>query len=178
FGAGYGNLLRVTSPNGRWIAFTYDSAFPVNHVTQATDNIGRTVSYTYDSHGNLLTVTDPENNVTTYTWDTSNRLVSIKDGRNITWLTNQYDTSNRVTQQMLADPNAAWGFAYTTDGNGNITQTDVTDPRGHVERLAFNADHYTTSDTEAYGTSLARTTTITRQTGTDLVTAVVDPLSR
>jgi hypothetical protein len=46
------------------------------------------------------------------------------------------------------------------------TQTDITDPRGHVERLAFNATHYVTSDTEAYGTPLARTTTTTRQTGT------------
>ena len=66
---------------------------------------------------------------------------------------------------------------YTTTG-GSITQTDVTDPRGHVERLAFNADHYMTSDTEAYGTSLARTTTITRQAGSNFLTAVVDPLSR
>ena len=39
-----------------------------------------------------------------------------------------------------------YSFAYTTDGGGNITQTDVTDPRGHVERLAFNADHYLTSE--------------------------------
>ena len=177
WGAGYGNLTRITSPNGRWIEFTYDSATPVNHVTQATDNIGRTVTYTYDTSGRLSTVTDPENHVTTYTWDTSNRLISIEDGRQITWLTNQYDTSNRVTQQTLADPNATWQFAYTTTG-GSITQTDVTDPRGHVERLAFNADHYTTSDTDAYGTSLARTTTITRQAGSNLPTAVVDPLSR
>jgi YD repeat-containing protein len=123
-----GNVTRVTSPNGRWIAFTYDSALPVNHVTQATDNIGRTVSYTYDANGNLSTVTDSEHNVTTYTWDTSHRLVSIKDGRNITWLTNQYDASDRVTQQTLADPSAIYGFAYTTDGSGNITHTDVTDP--------------------------------------------------
>src|SRR5262249_35448170 len=144
----------------------------------AKDNIGRTVTYTYDASGRLSTVTDSENNVTTYTWDTSNRLVSIKDGRNITWLTNQYDTSNRVTHQTLADPSAAYGLAYTTDANGKVTQTDATGPRGHVERLAFNADHYTTSVTEAYGTSLARTTTITRQTGSDLVTAVVDPLNR
>lgn len=177
WGAGYGNLVRITSPNGRWIEFTYDSATPVNHVTQAKDNIGRTVTYTYDTHGNLLTVTDPENNVTTYTWDTSDRLISIKDGRNITWLTNEYDTSNRVTQQTLADPNATWGFAYTTSG-GNITQTDVTNPRGHVERLSFNADHQIVTASQAYGTSLQRTTTITRQAGSGLVTAVVDPLNR
>src|SRR5712692_5101581 len=40
-----GNLKRIASPNGRWIAFTYDSA---NRVTQAKDNAGRTYTYEYD----------------------------------------------------------------------------------------------------------------------------------
>lgn len=178
WGAGYGNLIRITSSNGRWIEFTYDSASPVNHVVQAKDHIGRVVGYSYDVNGNLSTVTDPEGSTTTYTWDTSNRLTSITNARGITSLTNQYDTSNRVVHQTLADPSATYGFAYTTDANGNITRTDVTDPRGHVERLMFNASHYLTSDTEAYGTSLVRTTTVQRQAGTDLITAVVDPLNR
>jgi YD repeat-containing protein len=177
FGAEYGNLLRITSPNGRWIEFTYDSATPVNHVTQAKDNIGRTVTYAYDANGRLQTVTDPENNVTTYTWDASNRMTSIRDGRGIVYVTNQYDTNNRVTQQTLADPGATYTFAYTTSV-GSITQTDVTDPRGHIERFVFNADHYVTSKTDAYRTSLARTTTTTRQAGSNLPTAVVDGLNR
>jgi RHS repeat-associated protein len=168
-----GKVTRVTSQNGRWIGFTYDTS---NRITSATDNIGRTVSYTYDSNGNLSTVTDPENGVTTYTY-VSNRLATIRDGRNIVYLTNTY-TNGRVTSQTLADTNTTYQFSYTVDGSGNITQTDVTDPRGNVERLAFNSDHYIISDTQAYGTSLARTTTTTRQTGSNLVTAVVDGLSR
>lgn len=51
-----GNVTRVTSPNSRWISFTYDGS---NRITQTTDNIGRTVVYTYDTNGNLSTVTDP-----------------------------------------------------------------------------------------------------------------------
>jgi RHS repeat-associated protein len=174
FGSGTGNLVRVTSPNGRWIAFTYGTG---NHVTVAADNIGRTVTYTYDGSGRLSTVTDPEDNVTTYTYDTSDRLLTITDARDTTYVTNVY-TSGRVTEQTLADPNATFEFSYTVDGSGNITQTDITDPRGHVERMAFNSSHYVTSGTEAYGTSLARTTTTTRQSGTNLVTLVVDGLSR
>ena len=37
------NITQVTSPNGRWISFTYDTS---NRITQAKDNIGRTVGYT------------------------------------------------------------------------------------------------------------------------------------
>jgi YD repeat-containing protein len=40
FGQGTGNLLKLTSTNGRSIEFTYDTS---NRITQATDNIGRTV---------------------------------------------------------------------------------------------------------------------------------------
>jgi YD repeat-containing protein len=174
FGSGTGNLLRVTSPNGRWIAFTYDTG---NRVTQATDTIGRTVAYAYDGSGRLSTVTDPENNVTTYTYDTSNRLLTIRDGRSIVYLTNEY-TSGRVTRQTLADPNATYQFTYTVDGSGSITQTDLTNPRGQIERLAFNSNHYIVSETAAYGTSLARTTTTTRQSGSNLATAIVDGLNR
>jgi YD repeat-containing protein len=162
--------MQVTSPNGRWIRFTYDAS---NRITQAKDNINRTVAYTYDASGNLSTVTDPENGVTTYTYDAANQMATIKDARNIVYLTNVY-TTGRVTQQTLADPNAVYHLAYTINGSGNVTQTDITDPRGSVERLAFNSDHYITSDTQAYGTALARTTTTERQAGSNLVTAVID----
>jgi RHS repeat-associated protein len=175
-GAGqqFGNVLQVTSPNGRWIKFTYDAS---NRVIEAKDNIGRTVAYSY-LNGNLSTVTDPENNVTTYTYDASNRLATIKDGRNIVFVINTYDSNGRVVLQKLADQTATYQFTYVTDGSGNVTQTDITDPRGHVERLAFNADHQIVSGTQAFGTPLARTETIERQPGTGLVTAIVDGLGR
>jgi YD repeat-containing protein len=91
---------------------------------------------------------------------------------------NPPQTDGRVASQVLADPQASYQFAYTTDLSGNITRTDITDPKGHVERLLFNSDHFMTSDTQAFGTSLARTTTFERQVGTNLVTAIVDPLNR
>jgi RHS repeat-associated protein len=173
--SGYGNILRVTSPNGRWISFTYDTS---NRVTQAQDNIGRTVTYTYDANGNLATVTDPENHLTTYTYNAANRMETIKDGRDIVYVTNQYDTAGRVITQTLADPSHVYQFAYTLDGSGKITQTDLTDPRGHVERLTFNSNRYVTADTQALGTPQQRTFTFERQTGSNLVMATVDALNR
>ncbi len=169
-----GNVTRVTSPNGRSISFTYDGS---NRITHAADNIGRTVVYTYDPNGNLSTVTDPENNVTTYTYDGSNQLATIKDGRNIVYLSNVY-TNGRVTQQTLADPSAVYTTAYTLDGAGHITQTDITNPRGYIERLTFNSNHYIVSDVEALNTPQQRTTTTERQAGSNLVTATVDGLNR
>jgi RHS repeat-associated protein len=172
-----GNVTRVISPNGRTLEFTYDTHTPKNHITQVRDNIGRTVTYTYDGTGRVSTVTDPENNVTTYTYDASNRLLTIKDGRNIVYLTNEY-TNGRVTKQTLADSANTYQFAYTVDGPGNVTQIDVTNPQGSINRLTFNASHYVTSEVEAFSTSLQRTITTESQSGTNLVTAKTDGLNR
>jgi YD repeat-containing protein len=83
-----------------------------------------------------------------------------------------------MTQQTLADPSAVYTLAYTLDGSGNITQTDITNPRGYIERLTFNGNHYIVSDVEALNTPQQRTRTTERQVGSNLVTATVDGLSR
>ncbi|MGH9330600.1 MAG: DUF6531 domain-containing protein, partial [Vicinamibacterales bacterium] len=174
YGHGTGNILKVTSPNGRFLEFTYDAS---NRITQAKDNIGRTVGYQYDASGRLWKVTDPANGITEYTYDASHRLLTIKDPRNIVYLTNEYDANGRVFRQTQADT-TTYQLAYTLDGSGRVTQTDITNPRGYVERLTFNTAGYPTSHIAGLGTALARTTTFTLQTGTNLVTRVTDPLNR
>ena len=173
-GGQIGNITKITSPNGRWITFSYDGS---NRVTQATDNIGRTVGYTYDASGRLWKVTDPANGVTEYTYDTSHRMLTLKDARGITYLTNHYDANGRVDLQTQAD-STTYQFAYTLNGSGKVTQTDTTSPRGFVTRYAFNADGHHTSLVEAVGTALERTTTWTRDSGTNRITEIVDPLGR
>ncbi len=169
-----GNITRVTSPSGRWIAFAYDAS---NHVTQATDNIGRTVRYTYDGAGNLAAVTDAENGVTTYSWTSGNQLATITDPRNITYLSNTY-TNGRVTAQAVGAPAATTQFAYTVGTSGAITQTDIIDPRGNRERLLFNTDHYIVSSVRAVGLPEQQTTVFERQAGANFTTATVDALGR
>jgi RHS repeat-associated protein len=169
-----GNISRITSSHGRWISFTYDSS---NHVTQATDNIGRTVRYTYNGSGNLATVTDPENGVTTYTWTPSNQIATITDPRGIVFLSNTY-TNGRVTTQASGDGTSTTQFAYTLGTSGAVTQTDITDPRGHRERLLFNNDHYIVSDVRGVGQPEQQTVTFERQPGANFTTATIDGLGR
>src|SRR5712692_7510244 len=73
---GTGILQKITSPNGRWISFTYDSA---NRITQAADNGGRTYFYLYDEGGRLVQVTNPMNGVTQYAYDANNQMLTIVD---------------------------------------------------------------------------------------------------
>jgi RHS repeat-associated protein len=167
-------ITSITTPNGRFVQFTYDGSY---RVTQARDNIGRTVNYAYDSGGRLTQVTDANGGITIYTYDAANRMLTIKDPRQIVYLTNQYDTNGRVTLQTQVD-NTTFQFAYTLDGNGNVTQTNITDPRGDVRQVTFNSDGYSLSDTYAMGKPEQQAYTLVRQSGSNFITSATDALSR
>ena len=176
----FSDITRIVSPSGHWVAFTYDAA---HHITQATDNLGRTVTYTYDvptSLGRLIRVTDVNGGITEYTYDPYDwtRILTVKDPRGTTVVTNQYDiSSRRLVRQTLAD-GGVYQFAYTNDATGKIIQTDVTDPRGKVRRVTLNSNRYRVSDTRALGQPEEQATTLTRQAGTNLLLAQTDPLGR
>lgn len=168
------NLVKITSPNGRWIQFSYDSS---NRVTQAQDSIGRSTSYTYNQAGYLATATDAMGGVTTYTYDSNGNMLTITDPRGITYLQNQYDANNMVVQQTQAD-GSIYKFAYVLGANGTSTQTTVTDPRGSKRKVTFNSDGYMTSDIHAVGMPEQQTITYKRQQGTGILLSTTDALSR
>jgi RHS repeat-associated protein len=181
FGSPFGNVTKVTSPSGKYIEFTYDTA---NRITKAKDNTGREVNYEYAS-GRLWKVTDAKGGVTEYTYDTSHRMLTIKDPRGIVYLTNEYDSNGRVLKQTLADDtpgtttdNPTYQFAYATNSGGKVTQTDVTDPRGNVRRVTFNDRGYSLTDTLAVGKPEQQTYSVERQAETNIILSATDPLGR
>jgi RHS repeat-associated protein len=197
FSNGTGDITQITSPNGRWLQFTYDSC---NRIQQITDNMGRTTNYAYDSTsctgntiGRLHTVTDQNGNVTTYNYQgaTSDEMTSIVDGRNITYLQNFYDSNNRIHQQELAN-GGTYTFNYTTGSNGIITQASITDPNGNVTQTnystpgvfpnGYQTGGYATSTTYAFGTPQQQTFTYNLGTPDsnpgNFVLSMTDPLGR
>jgi RHS repeat-associated protein len=174
-----GNLLKITSPNNRSISFAYDSS---SRITTATDNSGRQYTYTYDSGGRLATVTDPMSGVTQYAYDYNNEMLTIVDPRGNTYLTNQYDTNGRVMQQTMAD-GGIWQYSYTQDINGNIVQTDITNPRGFIDRVTFNTTGYFSggqvlSYAFAQGTAQQQTKSWNRTTSQTLLPSMTDVQGR
>jgi RHS repeat-associated protein len=164
---------RVVSPNGRHVSFSYNSN---GLISQITDNIGRSFSYTYDSGRRLTEVTDPANNKRIYTWDTTNnRILSIRDPNGHTMVANEYNAAGRVVRQTLAD-GSTFQYAYTTDANGRIMQTDVTDRRGTVRRVQFDASGQVVSNTMALGLPEQQVTSYEVVNG--LTLAVTDALNR
>jgi RHS repeat-associated protein len=60
--------VTITHSNGRTLTLQYDPA--TGQVSQVTDNFGRSVSYTYDTDGYLIGVTDAAGRVTQYGYET------------------------------------------------------------------------------------------------------------
>jgi RHS repeat-associated protein len=174
FGAPVGKITRINAPHGRFMKFTYDTS---NRVTQAYDNAGRTVNYTYNTAGRLATAKDPNGGITTYTYDASGQMTAIKDPRLVTYVTNTYDATGRVSKQTMGD-GGIYTFAYTLDANGKVTKTRVTDPLNRIRDISFNAAGYPTADTDAVGTPIERNTSYQRIAGTNLLSSATDELNR
>ncbi len=174
WGYGMGNVVQISAPGGRWMQFSYDSS---DRAVMVQDNMGRKVYYEYDAGGRLWKVTDAEGGVTEYGYDSAGRMLTIKDARGITYLTNEYDANGRVWRQTMVD-NAVTTYSYTLNSKtGEVKQTDVTDPRLTVRRMAIGTSGWRTSDTLIVGRDQQQTI-ITRQADTNLLTRLEDALGR
>ena len=197
------NPTHLTDPAGRsltlgWLWMIRD------RVSMATDPLGRTVTYGYDTSNRLNSVTNPNGGITQYVYDLQHRMTSITDPRNIVTLQNAYDANSRVCTQTRADGGVLRFFYITTDratlpeslqllaeaaAGGPITQTPcstvtatsapvaatvLVDPRGHPTTSRFNGQGYLLQRTDALG----QTTTYTREAGTNLLLSITDPLNR
>ncbi len=174
----------ISWPSGRWVNFSYTNT---HVISQISDNLGRIVKYGYTgSPDELTTVTDANQSTsqtpqsTTITWgsdpDCSNAVISsIKDPRQITFLTNTYGPGCRVTNQQVPSPNnRSFQFSYTTDPQGRVTQSQATDPNGNQHLFNFDPSGYVTSETYAVGTADTRSFTYEYASGTHLLNAVTD----
>jgi RHS repeat-associated protein len=172
---GRGNLTRITSPNGRYIDFTLD---PLGRIIQARDNIGRTVTYSYDSCGAglLCKVTDANGGTTSYTYDSNGNMTAITNPRGITSANNTYDSNNRAISQSRSD-GSVYRISYIIE-NGTVAQATETDPRNNTRKVIFNSSGYAVADTLAVGTAQQELTTYNWDSTTGLLNSMVDPLNR
>jgi RHS repeat-associated protein len=150
-----GNVQAITDANGNITTYQYDSSnnltsqsAQVNATSVATttytynsfgevlwmtDPLGFMTTNTYDSHGNLLTVTTPSGSVTTFTYDTKGELLTVKDPlNNVTTLT--YTPVGLINTITDAQNNVT---TYGYDSHGN--RTSVTDALGHQTTFTYDA---------------------------------------
>jgi RHS repeat-associated protein len=104
-------------------------------------------------------------------------MTTITDPRGITYLTNTYDAAGKVATQQLAD-GSMYYFSYSPDASGYSTQTLVRDPMNRMRLVTYDANHYPATDTQAWGSGMARTVTTVRDPATRQVQRITDPYGR
>lgn len=162
------NLTQITDAVGRSLTFTYDGS---NRIISMTDPLGRTWHYTYEGTPGvagvpgLTTVTDPAGNVTKYSYVTGGRLASIVDARGNTVKQLTYDTNGRVISEAFADGGTEQ-YNYALSGVV-VTATTATDAVGRTTSRRFSTSGYVLGQTDASG----QTTTVTRNLSTNTPTA-------
>lgn len=114
----------------------YDSTG--NYVTAETNEQGSTTHYVYDVNGDVTSVTDSDDNVTSYTYDSSDNLTSVKNGDSenlytysgvgsISKITHNgfdysfnYDIFYNLVSTKIGNVTVA---SHTYDSDGNLTKT-------------------------------------------------------
>jgi YD repeat-containing protein len=164
---------------GRTTTFTYDAGgnllSKVEADTTGSSNM-RIWSYTWSATGEMLSTTDPLNNITTYAYDAAGALVSVTNALGQATQVTSHDASGRpltvvdangVTTALAYDPRgrlasttimSAAGNATTTiayDAAGDVTQ--ITRPDGTFLSYAFDAAHRLTQVSNVNGEQVAYT---------------------
>ncbi|AZR28985.1 RHS repeat protein [Xanthomonas vasicola pv. arecae] len=168
---GFGDLVKLTSPDTGVTSYTYDSAG--NRATQ-TDARGNTTAYSYDALNRLTKVTYPTSSLNvTYTYDVTQtacasgetfsigRLTKMQDGGGVTQycynrfgdLVRKVQTSNGTALvlryaytiggqlQRMTYPDGAV-VDYVRNAQGQTTQVGVTQAGGSRQVLLGNATYY------------------------------------
>lgn len=191
-----GRITRAVDNIGRTVSYTYDAA---GRLSTATDAANGVTTYTYDDQNRMLTIKDARQIVyVTNQYDSSGRVTQQTAADTGTYLFNWTPTANPSQVRFYAfDPNpgavggsvimrnGCWNGSslnrYSSDcGQGYmplVAQVDVTDPRGYIERVVFNSEGYTTSDTRALGQPEQQTTTYSYYPD-NLLQSVTDALGR
>ncbi|HLO29547.1 MAG TPA: RHS repeat-associated core domain-containing protein [Anaerolineales bacterium] len=143
-----GNVIRETDPEGNVIVRTFDSLDNRLSETEPHDPAVTkppTTFFTYDARDNLLTTTDPMNNVTVYTYNTRDQVLTVKDPKQNITTTNTYDAKGNLTETTNPDGVTK----YTYDARGNVLT--ITDALNGVTKFEYDASGNLTKEIDALG---------------------------
>jgi RHS repeat-associated protein len=170
-----GPITRIDSPNGRWVEFTMNAS---GMVGSAKDNAGRVVTYDYDPSGRLIKVTNPNLEARGFEWTADNRMFRARSAKGDILVENAYvANTGMVAQQTLGDLTTfKFNLLFPTATSNGLTE--ITDRRGLLRRVVFDASRRILSSTYPVGTPEEQATTFVYDATSGLLTSRTDALGR
>jgi RHS repeat-associated protein len=157
----HGLVATATDAEGQIKKYSYDpTTFNLLSTIADSGRLNLTTSYTYDTVGNQVTVTDPRGNTTTKTYDGMRRVIQVTPpapfAANITKTT--YDLDGRPTQVMQATGNSATPWRTTTTAyNAAGKPIKVTNPDGTTKTTTYDSVMRKATETSSSGRQVSYT---------------------
>jgi len=155
-------LATVTDAFGRSLTLTYTDS----RLSSAADSSGRSVSFDYDSAGDLITVIDPANKEWSYGYNADHRMTTITNPLTITTATNTYDTLGRVKTQTVPRQTGTTVYDFHFSGFRNLEK----DEQGNETIYCFDERGRSIGIENALGHKSRK-----EYDGQDHLVAVIDP---
>jgi YD repeat-containing protein len=131
------------TPEAATISYTYNT---VGNLVSTTDPRGKVWTFTYDNRNRRITATDPLGHITRWTYDAAgNRLSETRPDGGVT--TNTYDVMNRLLTTRNPN-NETTTFAYGgtgAAGNQGDNLITLTDARGNSHAFTYDLMHRKTA---------------------------------
>lgn len=159
-----GNMAQAEIPVGNMLDFSYNEAGQLATASNASgalefyyrgdgrietieDSAGRQVQFSYTDTGRLEQSENPDGDSLIYDYDDYGRLCGITDFNSNRYLTNEYDTSNRVTRQYVE------GMGEFTYSYNEATRTNhYTRSDGSKVTIIYDDQNRIISETDTDGT--------------------------
>jgi RHS repeat-associated protein len=143
-------LWKYTDATGRAYGFTWMTIPPSSSSVSNTERIqsvyeigllGRTISFAYDTKGNLTDFRDAENNLTQYRYDSDNLLVKVILPKGNEWTFN-YD-QKRLASHSFGSTTTNFSRTATGDSSVTINPDTTTGFKGYSKNCSDNLTTYT-----------------------------------
>jgi len=162
----------VTDPEGSVTEFTYNPDGQLHTQTAVSASGNLTTTYTYDeTHGMPQSVSYPDGTSESFVYNERGDLISETNRRGKT-TTYEYNKRRQITKTTAPDLGET---SNTYDSAGNLLTT--TDSEGHVTRYTYSPQGKVLTETTAFGTAEAATTTH-EYDDHDRRIRTIDPLNR
>jgi RHS repeat-associated protein len=131
------------------------ASVPNTGVTTITYPDNNTATLIYDSYGDLLQSTDPNNLTTINAYDANHNLISVtvpRDGSTSYTTTYTYDANGNKTSTTYPSTGADHNTTSTTVYNQYSEPVSTTDELGNVRTFNYDANYLPTTVTDSLGT--------------------------
>ncbi|MBN1892098.1 MAG: RHS repeat protein, partial [Clostridiales bacterium] len=171
-------ITDATHTLSKTLVYIHDAGENNNKVYSATNNLGNTITYTYDNINRTTTKTDSNGRQTIVWYNESYQTIQVQDAEGRIATTDYHDNSGNPYQTIDRNGNT---FTYEYDDRNNITK--ITNPDGSFRTTTYDEWNNRTSETDELGKKVFYVYDGLRRlikhirplNGTDVYTDVADP---